>query len=113
MVYNVCMEYGILLFLTIALAAGVAGGFLASWSCHRRLLVLEEDTKVRNVATADRFNQLEKIVVRQDKSEAAKVRWSKKEIDDAATLKQLTNVNNNGGAPATLPWDPRVWGDLK
>ena len=114
MLHTVCMEYGLLVIIACVVGGGVAGGVLVSWGCHRRLLALEENLKVILLAYDDRLNQLSRIVVRQDKQEAAKVRWSGKAEKDEATLKALTNLSANGGAtPAGHPWDPRTWGAEK
>jgi len=102
------MEYGLLLFLAVALGAGVGGGLLSAWSCHRRILALEENLKIVLVALEDRVNQLTKIVVRQDKTEAAKARWSGKKAEDEALAKVLTQPDPM--QPALHPWDPRTWG---
>jgi hypothetical protein len=101
----------IVLWLTIAacLGAGVAGGLISAWSCHRRMLVLEETFKLVVVSLEDRIKQLTNIAVRQDKSEAAKVRWSKKETDDHALLKQVADASG-GSSLVGHPWDPRTWG---
>jgi len=105
------MEYGVLLFITSALAAGVAGGLLSAWGCHRRVLALEENLKIILVAYDDRLNQLSKIVLRQDKSAAATARWSKKEIDDHTLIKTLTGpLADQGSSAVGHPWDPRTWG---
>jgi len=105
------MEYGILLFIASALGCGVAGGFLASWSCHRRILALEETLKVIVTAHDDRLNQLTKIVVRQDKSEAAKVRWSGKTAKEDALVESLKTLPGQTTLiDAGHPWDPRTWG---
>lgn len=105
------MDYAILLLIAGCLGAGVGGGVLASWNCHRRVLVLEENLKVILTAYDDRLNQLSKIVIRQDKSEAAKARWSKKDIDDATLIKSLTGPSTQHETnSAGHPWDPRTWG---
>mgnify|MGYP003547991167 FL=1 len=106
------MEYGILLFIASALGAGTAGGFLAAWSCHRRLLALEENLKVILLAYDDRLIQLTKIVVRQDKSEAAKVRWSGKETKDQEAASALLKLGSATDVPGHA-WDPRTWGQTK
>jgi hypothetical protein len=101
------MEYGLLVVISLCLGSAVCGGLLSAWSCHRRLLALEETLKVILTAYDDRLNQLSKIVVRQDKTEAAKIRWSGKAAQDEALAKSLT-----AAAPALArhPWDPRLWG---
>jgi len=105
------MEYGLLLFIATALAAGVAGGLLSAWGCHRRVLALEENLKIILVAYDDRLNQLSKIVIRQDKSEAAKARWSKKDVDENALVKTLTEPGPQYGSTVVGHlWDPRTWG---
>jgi len=108
------MEYGLLFLVALVVGGGVAGGLLSSWGCHRRLLTLEENLKVILLAYDDRLNELSRIVVRQDKREAAETRWSGKKEKEDATLKALQNLGaSNGGAPAGHPWDPRTWGDHK
>jgi hypothetical protein len=105
------MEYGFLVVIAICMGGGVAGGMLVAWGCHRRVLALEQNLKVILDAYDDRLNQLSKIVIRQDKSEAAKIKWSKKSADEealAAHLAKPASVNGPG-----LPWDPRTWGDSK
>lgn len=103
------MEYAVLTLIACALGAGTAGGFLASWSCHRRLLALEENLKVILGAYDDRLNLLNKIVTRQDKSEAAKVRWSNKDAKDEEAIAALSKLGSPSHA-APHPWDPRTWG---
>jgi hypothetical protein len=108
------MDYVFLLVLTLGLGAGVAGGLLSAWSCHRRLLALEENLKTILMAYDDRLNQLTKIVVRQDKSEAAKTRWSKKDIDETTLAKTLTSLSGGTGQDVIgHPWDPRTWVQTK
>ena len=105
------MEYGLLALIAIVVGGGTAGGLLITWGCHRRLLALEENLKVILLAYDDRLSQLTKIVTRQDKSEAAKIRWSGKEIKETAQAQALLALN--GGAavePVGHPWDPRTWG---
>lgn len=100
------METAFLLVLALTLGAGVAGGLLSAWSCHRRILALEENSKLLFTAHEDRINQLTKIAVRQDKTEAAKARWGKadKELAQIEALAQKAQ-------PAQHLWDPRTWGD--
>lgn len=102
------MDYAILLFISAALGCGVAGGLLAAWGCHRRVLALEENLKIVLVSLEDRVNQLTKIVVRQDKTEAANARWSGKKAKDEELAKVLIDAQPT---QTTLhPWDPRTWG---
>ena len=105
------MDYGIVFLIALVLGAGVAGGLLSAWGCHRRLLALEENLKVILMAYDDRLNQLSKIVIRQDKTEAAKARWSKKDVDEVTLAKALTEIPGHMrmGEPGH-PWDPRTWG---
>jgi len=103
------MEYGILVLIALTLGAGFAGGLLNAWSAHRRILAIEENLKIVLGALDDRINMLQKIVIRQDKSEAAKVRWTKKEQDDNEVARILTGKPL--GSPAMpAAWDPRTWG---
>jgi hypothetical protein len=109
------MEYGLLLLITAVVAGGVAGGLLGAWSCHRRILVLEETWKVMSVCYEDRLKQIEKIITRQDKSAAATIKWSKKAAEEEA-LAAILAKPANGATPAAVaahPWDPRTWGDSK
>jgi hypothetical protein len=108
------MDYVLFAMIAGCLGAGVAGGVLVSWGCHRRLLALEENLKIILTAYDDRLNQLTKITVRQDKSEAAKARWSRKELQDENLALALTakDASNNANA-AGHPWDPRTWGASK
>jgi hypothetical protein len=99
------MEVVTLVIIAACLGAGVAGGLLSSWACHRRLLVIEETFKLVVTSLEDRIEQLTKIAVRQDKSDAAKVRWSKKEHEEHALVKDLVTTT-----PSLHPWDPRTWG---
>jgi hypothetical protein len=108
------MDYVVLAMIAGCLGAGVAGGVLVSWGCHRRLLALEQNLKIILVAYDDRLNQLTKIAVRQDKTEAAKARWSKKETQDEQLAMALTG--KPGNSMVELPphaWDPRTWGESK
>lgn len=100
------MEYALLAFLAVALGAGVAGGLLSAWSCHRRVLALEENCKLLFTAQEDRLNQLTRIATRQDKAAAAKERWNK---DDKAVA-ELLKIGG-GAQPPLHPWDPRTWGN--
>jgi len=105
------MDYAFLALIALCLGAGVAGGLLSAWSCHRRLLALEENLKVILDAFNDRLNQLSKIVIRQDKSEAAKARWTKKDQEEAGLLKTLTaDPTDFTSSRIGHPWDPRTWG---
>jgi hypothetical protein len=113
-VQEYCMDYVFLFLIALCLGAGVAGGLLSAWNCHRRLLALEENLKVILDAFNDRLNQLSKIAIRQDKSEAAKTRWSKKELEDGALAERLgKGVGGRAMDPPGHPWDPRTWGDPK
>jgi hypothetical protein len=108
------MDYALLLFIACALGAGVTGGLLSAWTVHRRLLALEENLKVILTAYDDRMNQLSKIVVRQDKSEAAKQRWTKKDLEDDALAKTLSKtLTDDRSSVLGHPWDPRTWGASK
>lgn len=108
------MDVVFLVLIAGCLAAGVAGGLLSAWSCHRRLLALELDLKTILTSYEDRINQLTKIVVRQDKSDAAKARWSKKDSADESLIKTLTEGHDAQRSLALgHPWDPRTWGDPK
>jgi len=100
------MDIALLLLIACALGGGVAGGLLSAWGCHRRVLALEETFKLVMTSYEDRINQLTKIVVRQDKSEAAKVRWVKAD-------KQLEEIRQLATQPPQVghPWDPRTWGN--
>ena len=100
------MEYGLLVLIAVCLGGGVGGGLLSAWSCHRRVLVLEQNLKIILDGFDDRLNQLSKMVIRQDKTEAAKVRWSKKDIDEVALANRLVAP----GVSNQHPWDPRTWG---
>jgi hypothetical protein len=105
------MEYGLLALIALVLGASVTGGVLVGWGCHRRVLVLEESLKVYITSFNDRLNEVERIATRDQKREAANVKWSKKAKDDEALAATLTNPN--GGLPALQPghaWDPRTWG---
>lgn len=105
------MDYGILVLMALVVGGGVAGGLLSAWSCHRRVHALEEYTKIQHTANEDRFNQLSRIVTRQDKTEAAKARWSKKDVDENTLVKTLTD--QSAGTLSQVvghPWDPRTWG---
>lgn len=101
------MDYAFLVVVSLCLGSAVCGGLLSAWSCHRRVLALEENLKVILTAYDDRLNQLSKIVVRQDKTEAAKARWSGKAAQDEALAKTLVSAAQ---AKSPHPWDPRLWG---
>jgi hypothetical protein len=106
------MEYGILLIIAFSLGAGVAGGLLAAWSCHRRMLVIEETLKVVLPAMDDRIAQATKIATREQKTEAANIRWSKAKRQDESLAEQLTKTGPGQTDLALIghPWDPRTWG---
>lgn len=72
-----------------AVALGIAVWLLLSWTMLRRQLALEHYVKTLEEALGARIDTLGKIKERQDKSEAAKVRWTKKELEDQATLKEI------------------------
>lgn len=102
-------EYGLL--ILACLLAGVIGRLLVDFSWHRRLLALEEGIKAVLIAYDDRLNELTRIVTRQDKREAGETRWKKKNAEDEATLKALTDTRGESLSPAVgHPWDPRTWG---
>lgn len=93
--------------IALVLGGGVAGGMLSAWSCHRRLLALEENSKLLFTSLEDRIQQLTKIATRQDKQAAASARWSKKDAEVEA-IAQLAKQTHQ---PAMHPWDPRTWGN--
>jgi hypothetical protein len=101
------MVWEILLVMVLGAASGTACAALFSWSSQRRLLALEEYLKVREPHVDDRLKQIEKIAIREMKSDAAKARWSKREVEETALAAQLTN---KAAQPDLLPWDPRTWG---
>jgi hypothetical protein len=75
------------------------------------VLVLEETFKLVVVSLEDRLKQVTAIAVRQDKSEAAKTRWSKEKVEQTSLLKTLTDDRAGGGSVVSgHPWDPRTWG---
>lgn len=94
----------------LALSAVVSGlvTMFAAWSTNRRLLAVEEYLKVREPAVDDRLNQIQKVAIREMKSDAAKTRWSKREVEEAALVKQLANPAAT--EPDLALWDPRTWG---
>lgn len=98
------MEYGLLTLISLVLGGGVAGGLLNAWSCHRRVLALEENLKVILGAYDDRMNQIQKIITRQDKTAAADARWGKKDIE-LEKIKALATAGQN----TPHPWDPNTW----
>jgi hypothetical protein len=105
------MEIATVMVIAACLGAGVAGGVLSSWACHRRLLALEETFKLVVTSLEDRIEQLTKIAVRQDKSAAAQARWSKKEEHDHSLVKHLTDSRSDQTSSFLgHPWDPRTWG---
>jgi hypothetical protein len=105
------MEYGILALIALVVGAGVTGGVLAGWSCHRRVLVLEESIKVYITSFNDRLNEVERIATRDQKREAANVKWSKKAKDEEALAANLTRDSGvNALVQPGHPWDPRTWG---
>ena len=101
------MEYALLVLLALTLGAGVAGGLLSAWSCHRRILALEQNSQLLFTSLEDRIQQLTKIATRQDKVAAATARWTKKDAEVEAIAQLAKNA-----APANMhPWDPRTWGN--
>jgi hypothetical protein len=105
------MEYGLLALIALVVGAGAAGGVLTGWSCHRRVLVLEESIKVYITAFNDRLNEVERIATRDQKREAANFKWSKKAKDEEALAANLTrDPNGTALIPAGHAWDPRTWG---
>lgn len=99
------MEYGLLTIISLVIGGGVAGGLLNAWSCHRRVLALEENLKVILGAYDDRMNQIQKIITRQDKTAAADARWGKKDLELEKIKALATTAQAN-----PHPWDPRTWG---
>lgn len=112
LVHTTWMDIVTLIVIASCLGAGAAGGLISAWSCHRRVLVLEETFKIVVTSLEDRIEQVTKIAVRQDKSDAAKVRWSKKESDDQKVLSELdkSRVAMGLSNSENHPWDPRTWG---
>ena len=104
------MDYAILALIACCLGAGVAGGFLSAWSCHRRLLAIEENLKILFQAYDTRLAQIEKLLVRFQKQEAVGSRWDRAKAKDEALAQTLTQAVT---VPSTHPWDPRTWGDKK
>ena len=81
----------IVLFVSVlaGLSVGIAVWLLLSWTMLRRQLACEQYVKTLEVTINARLEAVSKVKERQDKSEAAKVRWSKKELEDQATLKEI------------------------
>lgn len=92
--------------IALVMGGGVAGGLLTAWSCHRRILALEENSKLLFTSLEDRIQQLTKIATRQDKQAAAGARWSKKD----AEVEAIAQLARHNPPPAMHPWDPRTWG---
>jgi len=104
------MDYAILGLIALCLGAGVAGGVLSAWGAHRRLLALEVNLQVILDGHDNRIKQLSDMVIRGQKRDAAATRWTKKDLEDEATIKALTTA---GPEAAGHPWDPRTWGMSK
>jgi hypothetical protein len=100
------MEYGLLLVIAVVVGGGVAGGLLASWNCHRRQLALEQMVKTLQLVYDTRLDKLQEVVTSRVKSDASKVRWSKKELEDQALAQTLTKRDEN---PWPAAWDPRTF----
>ena len=83
------MDIALLLSIFIGISVGIAVWLLLSWTMLRRVLALEHYVKTLEEAVAARLDTLGKIKERQDKSEAAKVRWTKKELEEQAHLADL------------------------
>ena len=83
------MDVALLVTIMAGGAAGIAVWLLLAWTMLRRQLALEHYVKTLEEAVAARLDTLGKIKERQDKSEAAKVRWSKKELEEQAHLADL------------------------
>jgi hypothetical protein len=89
----------------------VAGGLLAAWSAHRRLLALETGLQATLTGFSDRLNELERITTRDIKREAAATRWGKGKAADEALVRQIREAGPETAlATAGHPWDPRTWG---
>lgn len=101
------MNAELLLVILAVVAIGVASFLLPNWSLHRRVLVLEQQLKTQETVFDERLSKLSDIVTSRVKSDAVKTRWSKRDMEDAATIKSLATV-----APQVTahPWDPRTWG---
>lgn len=89
LVYTCCMDIVVLVSIMAGVAVGIAVWLLLSWTMLRRQLALEHYVKTLEEAVAARLDTLGKIKERQDKSEAAKVRWTKKELEEQAHLADL------------------------
>lgn len=101
------MDYALIAMIAACLGAGVAGGLLSAWSCHRRLLAIEENLKILFQAYDTRLAQIEKLLVRLQKQEAVGIRWDKaKSKDEALAL----SLSQNPPVAVKHPWDPRLWG---
>ena len=83
------MDVALLVTIMAGGASGIAVWLLLAWTMLRRQLALEHYVKTLEEAVAARLDTLGKIKERQDKSEAAKVRWSKKELEDQAQMSDL------------------------
>ena len=83
------MDIVVLVSIMAGVAVGIAVWLLLSWTMLRRQLALEHYVKTLEEAVAARLDTLGKIKERQDKSEAAKVRWTKKELEEQAHLADL------------------------
>jgi hypothetical protein len=84
------MEYALLLLIAMVLGGGVAGALVTTWRLHQRTFRLEV-----------RLNAVEETVTRQDKVAAAKVRWSKAEVQ----AKELVEAMK-GQKPVSDPVNP-------
>lgn len=102
-----CMEYVYAALVPLCLLAGYVGGLFRTWTVHQRTLALEQHVATLQLAYDDRFKKLSEIVTRQDKSEAAKARWSKKDMQDAALADSLTKKNEV--LPFPSHWDPHTF----
>ena len=89
--HTTCMDLVVLISIFAAVALGIAVWLLLSWTMLRRQLALEHYVKTLEEALAARLDTLGKIKERQDKSEAAKMRWSKKELEEQAMMAELHN----------------------
>lgn len=101
------MVFEILLVMALALVAGTVSGLLISWRWFQRLLAIEQYLKVREKAVDDLLAQIDKKATREMKSDAAKARWSKREMEEEALASSLARSDQK---PNIIPWDPRTWG---
>ena len=89
------LDYAVVLLVAMALAVGVTGAVVRTWSLHRRVYSLE-----------DRLEVIEGVQTREVKIRAAQSRPPKRDMDDAL-MQQLAALPQGAGTRKQNWWEKK------